>query len=250
MPSTCRRVRWCVSTFPTVRAAGRARSSPPSRTTRSRSRPAKSAPSRRAPSSSFEFSAIWAGIAFDNNGGATGATAAQLDNLAQGIFSPPDLGTSADQYFVTTAAGSFAVGQPGRHDRQFRRDTASGFRLGDPDRAERRPVDHQVRRRRDGPPGGNVVYTITASNAGPDHGVRCARRRYLPRLAHLQLDLRGQRRQHLRREWHWRHQRCDGRPGGRRQRDLHGDLRRRPGHRYAGEHGGHLRAGHRGGGRH
>ena len=57
-------------------------------------------------------SAIWAGIAFDNNSGTTGATAAQLDNLALGIFSPPELGTSTDRYFVTTAAGSFDSDNP------------------------------------------------------------------------------------------------------------------------------------------
>ena len=70
------------------------------------------APSRRAAQFVLRSSSIWAGIAFDNNGGTTGATAAQLDNLALGIFSPAELGTSADQYFVTTAAGSFASDNP------------------------------------------------------------------------------------------------------------------------------------------
>ncbi len=60
-------------------------------------------------------SSIWAGIAFDNNGGTTGATAAQLDNLALGIFSPPEVGTSTDQYFVTTERRFIRLGQPGRH---------------------------------------------------------------------------------------------------------------------------------------
>ncbi|MFN9245507.1 MAG: PEP-CTERM sorting domain-containing protein, partial [Planctomycetota bacterium] len=50
---------------------------------------------------------IWAGITFDNNGGATGATAAQLDNLGVGLFDPPTIGSSDDQFFLTTAAGSF-----------------------------------------------------------------------------------------------------------------------------------------------
>lgn len=50
---------------------------------------------------------LWAGITFDNNTGATGATAAQLNNLGQGIFGPPVVGSSADAMFVTTAAGAF-----------------------------------------------------------------------------------------------------------------------------------------------
>jgi hypothetical protein len=50
---------------------------------------------------------LWAGITFDNNTGATGATAAQLNNLGQGIFGPPVVGSSQDAFFHTTAAGSF-----------------------------------------------------------------------------------------------------------------------------------------------
>lgn len=50
---------------------------------------------------------FWAGITFDNNGGATGATLAQMDMLGQGIFGPPTVGSSADRVFRTTAAGSF-----------------------------------------------------------------------------------------------------------------------------------------------
>lgn len=50
---------------------------------------------------------IWAGITFDNNAGATGATAAQMDNFGQGLFGAPVLGTSNDVMFATTAAGSF-----------------------------------------------------------------------------------------------------------------------------------------------
>jgi hypothetical protein len=52
-------------------------------------------------------STFWAGITFDNNSGTTGATAAQLNNLGQGLFGPPTAGSSADLYFATTAAGSF-----------------------------------------------------------------------------------------------------------------------------------------------
>jgi len=50
---------------------------------------------------------FWAGITFDDNSGATGATQAQMDMLGQGLFGPPDVGTSADTGFQTTAAGSF-----------------------------------------------------------------------------------------------------------------------------------------------
>gem|GEM_PF-5803405 len=55
---------------------------------------------------------IWAGITFDNNVGGTGATAAQLDNLGQLVMNPPTVGTSADQVFLTTAAGSNFVSSP------------------------------------------------------------------------------------------------------------------------------------------
>lgn len=58
---------------------------------------------------------MWAAIIFDNNTGATGATIAQMDNLCLGIFTPPDLGTSTDNIFRTTAnggAGSFLANNP------------------------------------------------------------------------------------------------------------------------------------------
>ena len=50
---------------------------------------------------------FWAGITFDDNAGTTGISAAQLDLVGQGIFAPPTLGTSNDQFFITQAAGSF-----------------------------------------------------------------------------------------------------------------------------------------------
>ena len=50
---------------------------------------------------------FWAGVTFDNNNGTTGATAAQLNNLGQALFHPPTIGTSADLFFITQAAGSF-----------------------------------------------------------------------------------------------------------------------------------------------
>lgn len=50
---------------------------------------------------------FWAGMCFDNNAGATGATDADLNFLGQGMFDPVDVGSSTDNIFVTTAAGSF-----------------------------------------------------------------------------------------------------------------------------------------------
>jgi hypothetical protein len=58
---------------------------------------------------------IWMAMIFDNNTGATGATIAQMDNLGMGIFTPPDVGSSTDNIFRTTAnggAGSFLVSNP------------------------------------------------------------------------------------------------------------------------------------------
>lgn len=50
---------------------------------------------------------FWAGITFDNNNGTTGATAAQLNLIGQGVFDAPTVGSSADLFWLTTAAGSF-----------------------------------------------------------------------------------------------------------------------------------------------
>lgn len=50
---------------------------------------------------------IWAGMTFDDNNGTTGATAAQMNLLGQGLFNPPNVGSSADQAFQTAVAGSF-----------------------------------------------------------------------------------------------------------------------------------------------
>jgi hypothetical protein len=55
---------------------------------------------------------FWAGMTFDNNTGATGATAADLNNLGQGIFDPPTVGSSTDNFFVSTAAGSYVSNNP------------------------------------------------------------------------------------------------------------------------------------------
>jgi len=55
---------------------------------------------------------IWAGIAFDNNGGGSGATAAQLNNMGMAVADPVDRGTSADLSFLTTTNGAFGASNP------------------------------------------------------------------------------------------------------------------------------------------
>jgi len=61
------------------------------------------------PSSSF----FWAGVAFDDFGGTTGATLAQMNNLGQGVFNPPTVGISDDVYFITTDPGVPGNSPPG-----------------------------------------------------------------------------------------------------------------------------------------
>jgi hypothetical protein len=53
---------------------------------------------------------LWAGVTFSDGGG--GATLAQLDGLGQDVISPPTIGTSADEFFITTDAGSFNGDDP------------------------------------------------------------------------------------------------------------------------------------------
>jgi hypothetical protein len=55
----------------------------------------------------FTQSANTAGITFDNVGGT--ATSVQLDSLGLGLYTPPDIGTSTDNLFRTTATGSFVA---------------------------------------------------------------------------------------------------------------------------------------------
>jgi hypothetical protein len=55
---------------------------------------------------------MWAGITYDDNTGVTGATAAQLNNLGQGIFDPPTIGSSNDSHWISAAAGSNFVSNP------------------------------------------------------------------------------------------------------------------------------------------
>jgi hypothetical protein len=56
---------------------------------------------------------FFAGIYFDDNSGGTGASAAQLNQLGQGIFAPPTVGTSTDSFFQTTGPGAAASNPAG-----------------------------------------------------------------------------------------------------------------------------------------
>src|SRR5579871_5430316 len=53
---------------------------------------------------------LWAGMTFDNVGAT--ATVAQLNELGQGLFDPPTVGSSTDQFFITSSAGSFNQNNP------------------------------------------------------------------------------------------------------------------------------------------
>ena len=55
---------------------------------------------------------MWAGITFDNNSGASGATLDQLNNFGVGLFNPPAVGSSTDDFFRTNGAGSFLASNP------------------------------------------------------------------------------------------------------------------------------------------
>ena len=55
---------------------------------------------------------LWVGETFDNNTGATGATAAQLNNLGEGLYNPPTVGSSQDVFFQSTGAGAFTASNP------------------------------------------------------------------------------------------------------------------------------------------
>ncbi len=55
---------------------------------------------------------IWAGVSFDDNGGTSGATVADLNNMGVAIADPVDRGTSADLSFLTTTNGAFGASNP------------------------------------------------------------------------------------------------------------------------------------------
>ena len=73
---------------------------------------------------------FWMGLTFDNNSGATGATAAQLNNLGMALFDPPSIGTSADTAFETTAAGDFLVNNPAGSSFNFGGNPPANFFFG------------------------------------------------------------------------------------------------------------------------
>ena len=204
------------------------------------------APSRRAPRSFLQSSSIWAGIAFDNNGGTTGATAAQLDNLALGIFSPPDVGTSADRYFVTTAAGSFASDNPVGTISNFGGAPPADFGW---EILTAQDVDLSITKTDgvdDGLPRRQRDLHHHREQRGPEHGVRCARRRHLPRVAHLHLDLRGRRGGTCAASGAGNINDTVNLPAGGSVTYTASCDHLRGGHRHAGQHRDHLRAGHRG----
>jgi hypothetical protein len=55
---------------------------------------------------------FWAGITFDNNGGTSGATTDDLNQLGQAISDPPSLGSSANLCFETASQGSWFSDNP------------------------------------------------------------------------------------------------------------------------------------------
>ena len=73
---------------------------------------------------------FWMGLTFDDNTGATGATATQLNNLGMALDSPPVIGTSADLAFETTAAGSFAANSPAGSTFNFNGNPPANFYFG------------------------------------------------------------------------------------------------------------------------
>lgn len=50
---------------------------------------------------------FWAGVSFDDNFGATGASQSQLNQVGQAFFGPPTVGTSSTKMFWTADAGDF-----------------------------------------------------------------------------------------------------------------------------------------------
>jgi hypothetical protein len=58
-------------------------------------------------------SIFWAGVVFDDNNGATGITAAQLDNVGQAVFNPPTVGSSFDVAWQSTNPGIQGNNQAG-----------------------------------------------------------------------------------------------------------------------------------------
>jgi hypothetical protein len=55
---------------------------------------------------------FWAGYAFDNNFGTTGATNANIDSIGRPMYNPPTVGTSQDLAFISGGVGDFAFSNP------------------------------------------------------------------------------------------------------------------------------------------
>ena len=55
---------------------------------------------------------VWAAVTYDNNGGATGATVAQLNDLGHLIFAPPTIGSTTGNFFLSNAAHNGFVSNP------------------------------------------------------------------------------------------------------------------------------------------
>jgi len=71
---------------------------------------------------------FWAGIAFDNDFGATGATLGLLNGLGQDIYNPPTIGSSADNYFLGTGLGDFTSSNPAGSALNFGGSPVANFR--------------------------------------------------------------------------------------------------------------------------
>ena len=66
-----------------------------------------------APYLTLSSNYIWAGVSFDNsNNPVPNPTIAQLKLMGAGLYNPPDIGTSGDNIFETTAAGDFTANNP------------------------------------------------------------------------------------------------------------------------------------------
>ncbi len=55
---------------------------------------------------------FWAGLAFDDANGTTGVTAAQLDQIGQGMYNPPTPGTSVDGFFFSSGVDDISANNP------------------------------------------------------------------------------------------------------------------------------------------
>ena len=57
---------------------------------------------------------FWAGVAFDDMNGTLGISEQELKHLGQGIFSPtpPNLGSSSDEYFHSSALNNWQINNP------------------------------------------------------------------------------------------------------------------------------------------